>query len=420
MQTFLSIVFVIGVLIFVHELGHLLVAKRAGILCREFAIGFGPKLFTFFRNETLYTIRLLPLGGYVRMAGEDPELVQIKTGHDVALIFNENNEVQKLILNRKKDYPDALVINVQRIDMEYKLIIEGYDEDEQHRSFSIHPQALLSYDGQDVQIAPKDRQFGSKTLGQRAATLFAGPLANILLALVLFIGVAMYTGIPVPEIGQVFPDTPAEEAGLQEGDRVILVDGNDIDNWTDMAQSIQNNPDREISFIVQRHGEQVALLITPSAEEDPMAEGGFRGLIGISPAYDFSFTGAFKHGFVQTAELSIVLFQAVGMLITGGLGVDALAGPVGIIDITGQAAEAGFVVLLQFMAFFSVNLAILNLLPIPALDGGRLLFLALEAVRGKPLDPQKEGIVHFLGFAFIILLVIVVTWNDIQRVFFSS
>lgn len=423
MQTILSFVIVLGVLVTIHELGHLLLAKRAGILCREFAIGFGPKLFSFYKNETMYTIRLLPFGGYVRMAGEDPEIVEIKTGQDVALVLNQAGNVEKIVLNHKREYPEAQLINVQKVDMVHSLKISGYDEDENMQSFDIDRQAHLVYDHQSVQIAPYDRQFGSKTLGERFATLFAGPFANFVLALFIFIGLAMYTGVAQdPIVGGVEPGMPAMEAGLQEGDKILEINGQSIHSWSELSEMVTENPGKESLFLIERANEQYEVSIEPKliGTEDPRAEGGYYVQIGIQAHQVFSATGAIKQGFAQTIELSTLIFQAVGMLVTGMLGIDALAGPVGIIDITGQVAQAGIIPLFHFAAVLSINFAILNMLPIPALDGGRMVFLGIEAVRGKPLDAHKEGLVTFIGFAFIILLMVMVTWNDIQRAFFSN
>ncbi|EGL83722.1 membrane-associated zinc metalloprotease [Caldalkalibacillus thermarum TA2.A1] len=421
MQTVISIILVIGVIIFVHELGHLIVAKRAGILCREFAIGFGPKLFSFRKGETLYTIRLLPLGGYVRMAGEDPEMVQIKTGHDVGLQFNAEGKVTKIILNRKKKLSHTETLNVQRIDLEHDLFIEGYNAEEELVRYEVDREAVLVYDNQEMLIAPYDRQFGSKTLGQRAATIFAGPLANFILAFVLFTGLALSFGVPSEEpiIGDVLPGSVAEEAGLEQGDRILAINQKAMDSWDELVRTIMHNPGRELVFVVERNNEEFELTITPAVREHELESGEQIGFIGVHQHVEHSVLGAFVYGFNYMVELSTLIFKVIGMLFTGAVGLDALAGPVGIFDFTGQAAQAGLPILLRWTAALSVNLAILNLLPIPALDGGRLLFLALEAVRGRPIDPQKEGLAHFIGFALLMLLILVVTWNDIQRVFFN-
>lgn len=422
MTSVISIVIVFGALIFFHELGHLLLAKRAGILCREFAIGFGPKLFSFERNETVYTIRLLPLGGFVRMAGEDPELIDIKTGHDVGVLLNREGLVEKIITNNKKNYPEARVINVSKLDLVHELVIEGYTFEDERLSFKVHPQAKIVHDHQETQIAPWDRQFGSKTVGQRALAIFAGPLANFILAAVLFFAFALYNGLPGKEavIGEIIPESAAQEAGLTAGDQVIGVNQQEIQSWSDFQGVISAHPEQEVTLSILRDGQRQDVRITPMSRETQTMEGEvvYEGFIGVAPLTERSLISAVQYGFTRTYEITMLIFKSLGMLITGTFSIDDLAGPVGIFQITGQAAQEGLAVLLQFAAFLSINLGIMNLLPIPALDGGRLIFIGLEALRGKPIDPQKESIVHFIGFALLMLLILVVTWNDIQRIFF--
>lgn len=422
MTSIISIIVVFGALIFFHELGHLLLAKRAGILCREFAIGFGPKLFSFERNETVYTIRLLPLGGFVRMAGEDPELIDIKTGHDVGVVVNQQGLVEKLITNHKKDYPEARVINVSKIDLVHELVIEGYTHEDEKLSFKVHPQAKIVNNHQETQIAPWDRQFGSKSVGKRALAIFAGPLANFLLAIALFFAFALYNGLPGEDaiIGEVIAESAAEQAGLQAGDQVVAVDQKEIKGWSDFQVIISAHPEQEVTLSVLRDGQKQEIQVTPMSREAQTMEGElvYEGFIGVGPLTERSLIASIQYGFTRTYEVIALIFKSLGMLITGTFTIDDLAGPVGIFQITGQAAQAGLAVLLQFSAFLSINLGIMNLLPIPALDGGRLIFLGLEALRGKPIDPQKESIVHFIGFALLMLLILVVTWNDIQRIFF--
>src|SRR5690625_1900884 len=166
-----------GLLVFVQEWGHLIFAKRAGMLAREFAIGFGPRIFSFVKNETLYTIRLLPIGGYVRVAGDDPEIIELKPGHHIAVELNDDGKVKNIIVNNKDKYPNAHAIEVDTVDLTHDLIIEGYDPDdmETKQRFDVDRKAFFIMDGMKTQIAPYDRQFASKTVGQRAMQLFAGP-----------------------------------------------------------------------------------------------------------------------------------------------------------------------------------------------------------------------------------------------------
>lgn len=418
MNTLLAVVVIFGLLVFIHEWGHLIVAKRAGILCREFAIGFGPKLFSFDRNETTYTIRLLPLGGFVRMAGEDPELIQIKPGYEVGLIFNESSKVQKIIINNKSKHPECKVIQVEKIDMEHDLFIQGYTEDsEELVTFELDRKASYVYDEKATQIAPYDVQFGSKTVGQRALAIFAGPFMNFVLAVVVLILYGAIAGLPVDEamVGDVTDDGPAIEAGLESGDRIETIDGQPVETWEDMTQIIQQQPNETMEFEINRDGETSTVSMTADEREVPEAEN--IGVIGVMAPTERSFLGVIAFGFTQTYEFTALIIEALGLMITGQFSLDALAGPVGIYNYTGEVAAMGILVLFQWAAILSVNLGIINLLPLPALDGGRLMFIGLEAIRGKPVDPQKEGMVHFIGFALLMLLVLAVTWNDINRIF---
>lgn len=188
LNTAIAFILIFGALVFFHELGHLYFAKRAGILCREFAIGFGPKIFSFEKNETVYTIRLLPLGGYVRMAGEDADTVELKPGKKVGLVLNEKDEAVKLVFDGYEKYPNVRVIEVEQADLEHNLTISGYEEyEEELQTFRVNEKARIITAGEEIQIAPYNRQFGSKKLGQRALTIFAGPAMNFILAFVIFV-----------------------------------------------------------------------------------------------------------------------------------------------------------------------------------------------------------------------------------------
>ena len=418
LQTVISFILIFGTLVFVHEWGHLIFAKRAGILCREFAIGFGPKVFSFVKNETVYTIRLLPIGGFVRMAGEDPETIEIKPGYRLGLKFDSDGKVQKLILNNKEKYRDIRVVEVEEIDLEHKLFIRGYEDEEDNRlqTFEVRPDAVTVQDGTESQIAPYDRQFGSKTLGQRAMAIFAGPLMNFVLAIVIFIIIAAIQGVVVDDakLGKLTDDGSAISSGLKEGDLVHSIDGAEVTTWTDVQQEIQEHPGEEINFVVERNGETLEIGVTPQEVE---REGKTVGVIGVYPPTEKSVLKVLAFGFTETYNWTIRIFEMLGQLITGQFSLDALSGPVGIYVSTEEVAKNGILTLMRWAGVLSINLGIMNLLPIPALDGGRLMFFAVEAVRGKPLDRQMEGFVHFIGFALLMLLMIVVTWNDIQRFF---
>ncbi|WP_216827956.1 RIP metalloprotease RseP [Alkalihalobacterium elongatum] len=416
MNTLIAIIIIFGLLVFIHEWGHLYFAKRAGILCREFAIGFGPKLFSFKKDETLYTIRLLPLGGFVRMAGEDPELIQIKPGYEIGLVFNRRNKVSEMIVNNKSKHPEAKIVTVERVDLEKDLLIEAYVDGELV-SFPVDEKANIIYDEEPTQIAPLDRQFGSKTIPQRALAIFAGPMMNFVLAFLILTAFALLAGMPVDEsrIGMVSSEGAAAEAELIENDRILAINGQPLETWEDLTTVIQKHPNQDLVFEVERDGQVFEAIVTPQERQGPTGEP--EGFIGVGQSTTFTVLGSIKYGVTETYVFAKLIFEALGMLVTGQFSLDQLAGPVGIYNYTGQAAEMGILVLMKWAAILSVNLGIINLLPLPALDGGRLMFIGVEAVRGKPIDPQKEGLVHFIGFALLMLLMLVVTWNDINKFF---
>lgn len=418
MSTVIAFIIIFGALVFFHELGHFIFAKRAGILCREFAIGFGPKVFTHKKGETVYTIRLLPIGGFVRMAGDDPEMVEIKPGYRVGLLFNEKNEVDKIILNQKDKYPNARVIEVEQADIEHKLFIKGYVEGEEEtiQTFPISENTVLIEDGTETLIAPYNRQFASKTLGQRSMAIFAGPMMNFILAFVVFIMIGLMQGIPsnAPVLGKLTPDGAAIESGLKEGDIIHSVNDAEISSWQDVVEMIRNSPNKELQFLVERNGQELSIPVTPNVQ---VVDGKETGIVGVYQPTEKSPLKAITNGAKETYLWTKEIFVMLGKLLTGQFSIDALSGPVGIYVSTDTVAKSGIFYLMKWAAILSINLGIMNLLPIPALDGGRLMFFAVEAVRGKPIDRQKEGMVHFIGFALLMLLMLVVTWNDIQRFF---
>lgn len=331
MKTLIASIFVFGLLIFFHELGHFIAARACGIEVLELAIGFGPKIFGWRRDNTDYSLRLLPLGGFCRMLGEDP------------------------------------------------------DESGKPGSFNEQPP------------------------GRRALVLAAGPAMNLLLALLIFfliffcfIGVQQLNSTA---IGEVLPETPAAKAGLLDGDKIVTINGESVEGWMDVVGAIEEHPDAEISLLVKRNGELKDFTVTALADDEGS------GKIGISPQLQkYSFLGAWRTSFERFGMIVGSIFQ----VFTGQVPLD-ITGPVGIIIIIGEEAKTGFVNLLWLTGLISVSLGLINLVPIPALDGGRLLFLLIEVLRGRPLDPDKEGLIHFIGFALLLLLILVVTYNDLIR-----
>ncbi|WP_126426445.1 RIP metalloprotease RseP [Brevibacillus marinus] len=416
LESILAIVVVFSLLVLVHELGHFLLAKRAGILCREFALGMGPKLFRFKRGETEYTIRALPIGGLVRMAGEDPELDVLKPRMELAVQLDEAGRVTRLILDPKQwNSPSLVRGTVVHYDLEQKLSLTLETAGEQTR-YAVHPQAQLVLAEQEIQIAPLNRQFRGKSVGQRFWTIFAGPAANFLLAFVLLALLGLLYGVPSnePQLGEVRPGGPAAQAGLLEGDRVLSIEGRPVARWQEIVDVVSRSPGETLTFVIERGGAQHSVEVTIGRNEQN------RGQIMVYSAITYSPWAAVKYGAAATYEYTALILTSLGMLFTGTYGLEELSGPVGIFKMTGEFAQQGLEILIRWAAVLSINLGLFNLLPLPALDGGRLAFLGVEALRGRPVDPQKEGMVHFLGFAFLMLLILVVTWNDLQRFIFTG
>ncbi|MFB5266607.1 RIP metalloprotease RseP [Paenibacillus enshidis] len=415
-QMVLLTVLMFFVLVTVHEWGHYYFAKRAGILVREFAIGFGPKLFSYKRNETQFTLRLLPFGGFARMAGEDPELNQIEAGQTIA-VRESDGLVKTIYLDQLDNRKNVIRGEVQSIDLEDALTLM-LDVDGDSQQFKVHPQALTVSKGQSVQIAPRDRQYGSKTVGQRAMAIFAGPLMNFVLAFVLFAIHVQMTGIQVANptnviVGEVTEGMPADKAGIHEGDMIESINGEQVGaDRQKLIDLIAASQDRPMDWVIRRGDESLNLTITPVAMEGQ--EGGKVGIAPVLPTRQAGFAETFQVAGQSMVDTTVAIFDGFRQLIQN-FSIDDLGGPVRTAEVTGQIAKQGIDQLTYWAAILSLYLGIFNLLPIPALDGSRLIFLGVEAVRGKPIDPSREGMVHFVGFAMLFLLMIAVTYNDILR-----
>lgn len=420
LQTIISFILMFGVLVIFHEFGHLYFAKRAGILCREFAIGMGPKILSWKSNETTYTIRLFPIGGYVRMSGEDPEILDIKPGQVVGYLLNEKQLVSKIVLKYFEKYPTIQTIEVEEIDLEHRLIIRGTSGNDEVVTLNVDSKAVIIDGKVENQIAPFNRQFHSKSVGQRAMAIFAGPMMNFVLAILLFAVIASIQGVLADEakVGDVTKGGVAEIAGLQKGDKILSVDGVPVDTWEKVVTNIQKHPGEKVEMIIStapNYNEETSLSITPEAVKTGNEK---VGRIGIYAPTTHAPLKVISYAFTETYRSTKFILDSVKMLITGSVSVKELSGPVGIYAATEEVVKTGFTMLLRWAALLSINLGIMNLLPLPALDGGRLLFFGYEAVRGKPIDRNKESLVHLIGFSLLMLLMLVVTWNDIQRFFF--
>lgn len=422
-KTILVFLLVFGIIVIVHEFGHFYFAKRAGILVREFSIGFGPKLFYHRKGETTYTVRLLPVGGYVRMAGYEEE-ADIRAGMPVSLFLNENDEVEKIDLQNKEQNVNSIPLEVTNFDLEDKLFISGRIDGHQGevQTYSVTRTALLiEKDGTILQIAPIDRQFQSASLLNRMLTNFAGPLNNFILAIVAFMLLAFVQGgVPSEEalVGNVQEGSPAAAANIESGDRVLSIDDTEIESFQQMVTVVGESPDSEMTFTIEKaDGTVVEESIIPESVDN--GQGAQVGRIGVETSLDRSLISKIKYGFTQSWEIVSQIVIILGSFLTGGFSVDKLGGPVAIFATSQAVAQAGLLSIISFIGLLSVNLGIMNLLPIPALDGGKLLLNFIEGIRGKPISEEKEGIITLVGVGFLLILMLAVTWNDIQTFFLN-
>lgn len=325
-------VIIICVLILVHEFGHFIVAKKSGVLVEEFSLGMGPQLLGWKSGETEYSIRLLPIGGFVRMDGED-------------------------------------------------------------------------------EASSNPRAFCNQSVAVRAAVTFAGPLMNLLVAVLFFLVAFMYFGTPATDglIGTVAEDSPAAVAGLQSGDVITGINGGKVASWDDVTLHMADvAPGDDVTVSFERDGEAQQLLITTVASDG-------RAMLGVTQGVRRAdLVSSLKLGFATTVSFTVMILQSLMDMVTGAAEVE-VAGPVGMVTLVDQYANVGLMYLFLFAGMLSVNLGVMNLLPIPALDGSRLVFLLIEAVRRKPIDREKEATVHLVGFALLMALMVIITYFDIDR-----
>jgi len=355
METILATLVVIGVLIFVHELGHFLVAKYYGVGVEAFSLGFPPKLISKKVGETDYRLSIIPLGGYVKLLGENP-------GEEV---------------------PPELI----------------------------------------------PRSFSHRSLGQRSAIVAAGPLFNLLFAVVALSLVFTFTGIPYfkAEIGGIQPGSPAEEVGLQKGDLVLSINGREVERWEDLSRLIRSSGDGPLVIRLRRGGQDLEVQLQPRTMETAtiFGEKVYAKLIGVSAPERYEIErvdpiSAWWHGLTYSYRILEVTVVSVGKLITQKVPLNSLGGPIMIAQVAGKQAEQGVSQLVHFMAVLSINLALLNILPIPMLDGGHLLFFLVEAVRGKPVSMKHREIAQAIGLTALLTLMFIVFYHDILRVLGSQ
>lgn len=419
MKTVLVFLIVFSVVVVIHEFGHFYFAKRAGILVREFAIGMGPKLFSHQgKDGTTYTIRALPMGGYVRMAGYEEE--EIKAGMQVGLVLDQKDTVVKINTSHKVQLTNAIPLEVAQQDLVDALTITGYVNGDESQTVTYpvaHDAIIIEEDGTEVRIAPRDVQFQSAKLWQRMLTNFAGPMNNFLLTIAIFILAAFLNGGSADRnstIINVVENGAAASAGLKDGDEIMAINQEPVENWAQVSQIIQANPEKELQIEVKRENQTQTFTAVPKAIEAGEQK---VGQLGIQAPLKTGFFDKIIGGFQESIAAFFRIIDALRSLLTN-FSIDQLGGPVAIFQLSSEAAKQGPMTVLMMTAMISINLGIFNLLPIPGLDGGKLLLNIIEGVRGKPLSQEKEGIITLVGFGLLMLLMVLVTWNDIQRFFF--
>ncbi|HEW9821939.1 TPA: RIP metalloprotease RseP [Streptococcus pneumoniae] len=414
----LTFILVFGIIVVVHEFGHFYFAKKSGILVREFAIGMGPKIFAHIgKDGTAYTIRILPLGGYVRMAGWGDDTTEIKTGTPVSLTLADDGKVKRINLSGKKLDQTALPMQVTQFDFEDKLFIKGLVLEEE-KTFAVdHDATVVEADGTEVRIAPLDVQYQNATIWGKLITNFAGPMNNFILGVVVFwVLIFMQSGVRDVDTNQfhIMPQGALAKVGVPETAQITKIGSHEVSNWESLIQAVETETkDRTaptLDVTISEKGSDKQVTVTP---EDSQG----RYLLGVQPGVKSDFLSMFVGGFTTAADSALRILSALKNLIFQP-DLNKLGGPVAIFKASSDAAKNGIENILYFLAMISINIGIFNLIPIPALDGGKIVLNILEAIRRKPLKQEIETYVTLAGVVIMVVLMIAVTWNDIMRLFF--
>ena len=414
----LTFILVFGIIVVVHEFGHFYFAKKSGILVREFAIGMGPKIFAHIgKDGTAYTIRILPLGGYVRMAGWGDDTTEIKTGTPVSLTLADDGKVKRINLSGKKLDQTALPMQVTQFDFEDKLFIKGLVLEEE-KTFAVdHDATVVEADGTEVRIAPLDVQYQNATIWGKLITNFAGPMNNFILGVVVFwILIFMQGGVRNVDTNQfhVMPQGALAKVGVPETAQITKIGSHEVSNWESLIQAVETETKDKtaptLDVTISEKGSDKQVTVTPEENQG-------RYLLGVQPGIKSDFVSMFVGGFTTAADSALRILSALKNLIFQP-DLNKLGGPVAIFKASSDAAKNGIENVLYFLAMISINIGIFNLIPIPALDGGKIVLNILEAIRRKPLKQEIETYVTLAGVVIMVVLMIAVTWNDIMRLFF--
>ena len=414
----LTFILVFGIIVVVHEFGHFYFAKKSGILVREFAIGMGPKIFAHIgKDGTAYTIRILPLGGYVRMAGWGDDTTEIKTGTPVSLTLADDGKVKRINLSGKKLDQTALPMQVTQFDFEDKLFIKGLVLEEE-KTFAVdHDATVVEADGTEVRIAPLDVQYQNATIWGKLITNFAGPMNNFILGVVVFwILIFMQGGVRDVDTNQfhIMPQGALAKVGVPETAQITKIGSHEVSNWESLIQAVETETKDKtaptLDVTISEKGSDKQVTVTPEESQG-------RYLLGVQPGIKSDFVSMFVGGFTTATDSALrILSELKNLIFQPDL--NKLGGPVAIFKASSDAAKNGIENVLYFLAMISINIGIFNLIPIPALDGGKIVLNILEAIRRKPLKQEIETYVTLAGVVIMVVLMIAVTWNDIMRLFF--
>ena len=414
----LTFILVFGIIVVVHEFGHFYFAKKSGILVREFAIGMGPKIFAHIgKDGTAYTIRILPLGGYVRMAGWGDDTTEIKIGTPVSLTLTDDGKVKRINLSGKKLDQTALPMQVTQFDFEDKLFIKGLVLEEE-KTFAVdHDATVVEADGTEVRIAPLDVQYQNATIWGKLITNFAGPMNNFILGVVVFwILIFMQGGVRDVDTNQfhIMPQGALAKVGVPETAQITKIGSHEISNWESLIQAVESETKDKtaptLDVTISEKGSDKQVTVTPEESQG-------RYLLGVQPGIKSDFVSMFVGGFTTATDSALrILSELKNLIFQPDL--NKLGGPVAIFKASSDAAKNGIENVLYFLAMISINIGIFNLIPIPALDGGKIVLNILEAIRRKPLKQEIETYVTLAGVVIMVVLMIAVTWNDIMRLFF--
>ncbi|MCZ1268249.1 MULTISPECIES: RIP metalloprotease RseP [Paenibacillus] len=390
-----SVIIIFMILVFTHEFGHLFAAKFNNVNCPEFSVGMGPKLFSIKVNKTAYNFRLFPIGGYVRMAGDDETYYLVE--RDMYIVVKD----EKILSIEENEVLNSSYVTIKSIDYIHRKIT--YSINDKICSLLLHEDAFVMLKSKKkIYISPYNSMLASKKPLQKSAILLAGPFANIAMALIILLSVNLIHGVPSSDavIGTVNSDTSV----LKPGDQIISVNDNRIENWNELRLILNFRSEKNQEIAIRRGEEYLNVQVEDS--------------IMLSPMISRNIGSVLTATYQDTLHYSTILIKGLRDILTGEESLKNLSGPAGVMKQTYDIANTStFHNLIIWASIMNLNVAIFNLLPIPALDGGRLLVIIIGVIRRKQIAPEKEGLIHLVGFTFMIGLTILATWNDLVKFF---